>query len=173
MYTYVCDIFVCFRSYLVVRSLLPKTLRTSTQGRGRPAPVVEVWARSDHCSSRGVRSKRFFIRRERIRRFRGVFVQRNFMFIVYTILFFFRRDHDPETSDSSSNSSSSIGSSSSSSSAQSMLQPTALVRLALSSITVSCRSELSASYGVFQSWLPSWCVCSSGHSALFPTLWDR
>ena len=41
MYTYICEKIVCFRTYLFVRALLTKTLRTSTQ-EGRPEPVVEV-----------------------------------------------------------------------------------------------------------------------------------
>ena len=41
MYTYICDFFVCFGSYLFVRALLAKTLSTSKQ-EGRPEPVVEV-----------------------------------------------------------------------------------------------------------------------------------
>ena len=67
MYTYICDFFVCFGSYLFVRALLAKTLSKSTQ-EGRPQPLVEVWAQSELCSSRGVLSK-FFFRREWIRRF--------------------------------------------------------------------------------------------------------
>ena len=58
MHTYICDFFVCFGSYLFVRELLAKPLSMSTQ-EGRPEPVVEVWARSEHCSSRGVLSKFF------------------------------------------------------------------------------------------------------------------
>ena len=41
MYTYICDFFVCFRTYLFVRALSDKTRSTSTQ-EGRPEPVVEV-----------------------------------------------------------------------------------------------------------------------------------
>ena len=41
MYTYICDFFVCFGSYLFVRALLAKTLGTSTQ-EGRQKPVVEL-----------------------------------------------------------------------------------------------------------------------------------
>ena len=44
--------------------------------------MVEVWARSEHCSSRGVRSK-FFFGWEWIRRFPGVSVQCIFIFIVH------------------------------------------------------------------------------------------
>ena len=46
-------------SYLFVRALLAKTRSTSSP-EGRPEPVVEVSARSEHCSSRGVLSKFFF-----------------------------------------------------------------------------------------------------------------
>ena len=56
----------------------------------------------------------FFFRREWIRRFPGVPVQRIFIFIVHTFSFFLRRDYDPETS---------YNNNSRSSSAQSMLQP--------------------------------------------------
>ena len=52
-----------------VRALLAKSLSTLTQ-EGRPEPVVEVCARSEHCSLRGVPSKYFF-RREWIRRCPG------------------------------------------------------------------------------------------------------
>ena len=43
IYANICEIsiVVCFRSYLFVRTLLAKTLITSTQ-EGRPEPVVEV-----------------------------------------------------------------------------------------------------------------------------------
>ena len=41
MYTYICEIFVCFRTYLFVLALLAKTLCVSIP-EGRPEPVVEV-----------------------------------------------------------------------------------------------------------------------------------
>ena len=57
IYTYICEMFVCFGSYLF--ALLAKWLSTSTQEDDRPEPVVAVCARSEHCSSRGVLSKFF------------------------------------------------------------------------------------------------------------------
>ena len=38
------------------------------------------------------------------------------------------------------------------------------VRLVFSIVTVTCRFGLAAYYGVYESWLPSWCICSSRHS---------
>ena len=69
-------------------SLRTSTFTTMSTQEGRPEPVVEVWARSEHCSSRGGRSK-FFSLREWIRWFPGVSVQSIFIFIVHTILSFF------------------------------------------------------------------------------------
>ena len=59
MYSYNCHFSVCFRTYLFVRALFGKMLRRWTQ-EGRPDSVVEVRARSEHCSSSGVRSEFFF-----------------------------------------------------------------------------------------------------------------
>ena len=59
MYTYIFDFFVSFGSHVFVRALLAKTLSTSTQ-KGHSEPVVEVWARSEHCNSRGALSFFFF-----------------------------------------------------------------------------------------------------------------
>ena len=78
MYMYNCGIFF-FRTYLFVRALFGKSPPTH---EGHPEPMVEVWARSEHCSSRGVRSK-FFFGWEWIRRFPGVSVQCIFIFIVH------------------------------------------------------------------------------------------
>ena len=88
-FMYSCEIFVFSRTYLFVRALLAITRSTPTQ-EGRPEPMVEVWARSEHWSPRGVRSK-FFFRWQSIRWFPGVSVQRFFIFNVHTrtILFFF------------------------------------------------------------------------------------
>ena len=75
MYTYSSWFFACFRSYLFVCALFSKRLRylvsTFDTQEGRPEPVVEVWARFEHCSSRGVRSKKK-LRRKWIRRFPGI-----------------------------------------------------------------------------------------------------
>ena len=51
-----CGIFVFFRTY---RALFGKTLSTPTQ-EARPDTLVEVEAQSEHCSSRGKRSKPCF-----------------------------------------------------------------------------------------------------------------
>ena len=53
------EFFVCFRSYIFVRAPFQHTLRRSTE-EGHPDTVVEVWARSAPCVTRGVRSKLFF-----------------------------------------------------------------------------------------------------------------
>ena len=45
--------------------------------------------------------------------------------------------------------------------------------MVFSIVTVTCRFGLAAYYGVYESWLPSWCMCSVRHSALFSTPWDR
>ena len=61
VHIYTCEIFVCFRSNLLVWALLDKTLSKGVDmGRSSGHCVVEVWVRSKHCISRGVRSKFFF-----------------------------------------------------------------------------------------------------------------
>ena len=50
MYTYICE------KHFFPWAPLAKPLTTSAQ-KGRLESVVEVWARSEHCSSRGVLSK--------------------------------------------------------------------------------------------------------------------
>ena len=58
MYSSVCHVFVCFRTYIFVRALFGKNPRTSTP-EGRPDTVVEVWARSVNSGARGRRSNFF------------------------------------------------------------------------------------------------------------------
>ena len=82
MYTYICEFFVCVRTYLFVRAFLAKTLSTSTQ-EGRPEPVVELRARSEHCSYRGVPSKFVFFRWEWIRRFPGFLCMRPILYVCF------------------------------------------------------------------------------------------
>ena len=96
-FMYSCEIFVFSRTYLFVRALLAITRSTPTQ-EGRPEPMVEVWARSEHCSSSGVRSK-FFFRWEWIRRFPGL-QYKAFLYFhrAYVRFFYFADTYDPETS---------------------------------------------------------------------------
>ena len=70
MYSYVCEIFALFATFLFARALFGKTLSTPTR-EARPDTLVEVWARSELCGSRGGRSK-FFFPREWISRFPGL-----------------------------------------------------------------------------------------------------
>ena len=89
MYTYVCEIFVCFRTYLFVRALLAKTpkLRRHRKAVRNLSSRFELDP-STICSSRGERSK-FFFWGEWVRRFPGVSVQRIFIFIAHTVFCFF------------------------------------------------------------------------------------
>ena len=57
MYTYICEMFVCFGLYRT--STFSQSAKYVDTG-SRPDPVVEVRAQSEHCSSRGVLSKSFF-----------------------------------------------------------------------------------------------------------------
>ena len=85
-----------FRTYPYVRALLAKKLSTSTKD-GLPEPMVEAWDRSEHCSSRGVRSKFFFpLGVDRVIS-RG-FSTTHFNFHRAYDRSFLRRDHEPETS---------------------------------------------------------------------------
>ena len=75
-----CENFAFFRTYLFARALLVKTHITPTQ-EGRPDPLVEVWARSEHCSSRGELSKVFFSRWGLTRRFPGFLRMRPILYV--------------------------------------------------------------------------------------------
>ena len=67
---YICETFVCFRSYLFARAPFGQKLKAFT-GEGRPDRVVEVWTRSDQCGARGGRSNCFCRRQWINRRFPG------------------------------------------------------------------------------------------------------
>ena len=59
MYTYISEILVYSRAYLLVHAPFAHTPRQST-GEGRPVNVVEVWARSVQCVARGMQCGQIF-----------------------------------------------------------------------------------------------------------------
>ena len=95
MYSYVCEIFALFATFLFARALFGKTLSTPTR-EARPDTLVEVWARSELCGSRGGRSK-FFFRREWIRRFPGFRCVRPCLCSVVRFLCVSCREHGEHT----------------------------------------------------------------------------
>ena len=80
VHTYNCENFVFFRTYLFVRALLGKTISTPTR-EARPDTLVEVWARSEHYSSRGKRSKFFSAGSVYERRFPGFLCVRPILYV--------------------------------------------------------------------------------------------
>ena len=80
MYMYNCETFVFFRRYPFVQALFGKTPSTPTR-EARPDTLVEVRARSEHCRSRGKRSK-FFFRWECIRQFPGFLCMRPILYVI-------------------------------------------------------------------------------------------
>ena len=87
MYTYICEIFVCFRTYLFVRALVAKTVKLR---RHRKA-VRNLSSRFelDPRTVARVTGAQCFFFRDWIRRFPGVSMQRIFIFIANTIFCFF------------------------------------------------------------------------------------
>ena len=88
LYYYSSCCTICRRIYVKFPLFWNLSLRTSTFSQiakyfdtgSRPEPVIEVGARSEHCSSRGVPSKYFF-RRKRIRRFPGFLCMRPILYV--------------------------------------------------------------------------------------------